>query len=340
MKYIIPALLALFLTGACTTDFELEGEWKDIPIVYAFLSIQDTAHYVRVNKAFLEPGGNALEIAQVTDSIYHDDLTVQLEKVATGEVFNMERVDGNEEGYVKEEGVFANDPNILYKLPAGEGSINLESEDEVRLILIRASDPEPITAEISMAGVIDSVGTSSPALDINQWRYDRTVNFGWESASNNRIFDLRVIINYREFPGTNPDAQEDKTLEWVINDAIVNEENENQETNRLVQRVRGQTFFNFVGQNIPVKEGFVRIFEDMDIYITGAGPELLEYRRVAQANTGITSAQSIPIYTNLSGDGLGVFTSRYQLIRPGIRLIGEAKDTLVNGMFTKDLNFK
>ena len=67
-------LFLALLTGtlfwsACETDFQLEGEWKDIPVVYAFLTQQDTASSVRVERAFLEPGGNARDIAQIPDSI-------------------------------------------------------------------------------------------------------------------------------------------------------------------------------------------------------------------------------------------------------------------------------
>ena len=79
MKLLKPTILLLVLVmgwSACSTEVNLEAEWKDIPIVYGFLNIQDTAHYVRVQKAFLEPGGDALEIAQNSDSIYYDEVTV------------------------------------------------------------------------------------------------------------------------------------------------------------------------------------------------------------------------------------------------------------------------
>ena len=56
--FLVGFLVVLFFSS-CETDVVLEGEWKDIPVVYAFLSIQDTAHYVRVEKAFLQPGGDA-----------------------------------------------------------------------------------------------------------------------------------------------------------------------------------------------------------------------------------------------------------------------------------------
>ena len=83
----------------------------------------------------------------------------------------------------------------------------------------------------------------------------------------------------------------------------------------------------------------VRFFDGFDIYVTGAGEELLEFVRVSQANTGITSAQSIPTYTNVS-DGLGIFTSRSQVLRSGLQLNSIALDSLREGIFTRDLNFQ
>ncbi|KAA3638695.1 MAG: hypothetical protein DWQ02_04770, partial [Bacteroidetes bacterium] len=76
MKNIGLILLATLSITACTTDFQLEGEWKDIPVVYGFISVADTAHYIRVEKAFLEPGGDANQIAQIADSLYYDNATV------------------------------------------------------------------------------------------------------------------------------------------------------------------------------------------------------------------------------------------------------------------------
>ena len=69
MKNFSYLLLVTLFFSACTTDFQLEGEWKDIPVVYGFISVTDTAHYVRVEKAFLEPGGDANQIAPEADAI-------------------------------------------------------------------------------------------------------------------------------------------------------------------------------------------------------------------------------------------------------------------------------
>ena len=71
---------------------------------------------------------------------------------------------------------------------------------------------------------------------------------------------------------------------------------------------------------------------------TGAGDALYQFVRVSRANTGITSAQSIPTYSNVDG-GLGIVTSRYTTVRQGIVLADEALDSLRTGIYTRNLNF-
>jgi hypothetical protein len=76
----------------------------------------------------------------------------------------------------------------------------------------------------------------------------------------------------------------------------------------------------------------------MDIQIWCAGHELEEFVKIAQANTGITSTQDIPTYTNLS-EGLGIFTSRNVATHTGFKIGTVTLDSLRNGIVTKDLNF-
>jgi hypothetical protein len=335
MKLLKPTFLLLVLVmgwSACSTEVNLEAEWKDIPIVYGFLNIQDTAHYVRVQKAFLEPGGDALQIAQVSDSIYYDGINVVLENRTQGTSFVLQRVNGEDEGYFKEEGLFANSPNILYKLDAEEAG--LEGGDEVSIRVERGDELPPATAETIILNEIDSVATS-PSNTINRWRYNQMLAVAWSPGPEAQIFDVRFIIHYREVtPGQGQDPVE-KTLEWVVNKSILRQDSDSQ---REKVDIPGQGFYSFLGASIPPSEGEIRLFDYIDIIITGAGEEFRDLVLVEQANTGITSAQNIPVYTNIE-EGLGVFTSRFQLVRRGIRIGNEARDSLQNGIFTKDINF-
>ncbi|NET36734.1 MAG: hypothetical protein F6K19_32685 [Cyanothece sp. SIO1E1] len=323
----------IFSTVSCSTDFDIEAEWRDIPIVYGFLSTQDTAHYIRVEKAFLEPGGNALEIAQIADSLYYDpSVSIAIEKISTGERFLLDRVDGNLEGYPRVEGPFANTPNILYKITRSE--LNLKSEEEVRLVIERGDAKVPVTAETTVIGDLELL-ENLPREPINFGAYNTELRIGWEVSSAARLFDLRFLLHYRESDPNQPSNLLPKTLEFVLDRAIERED----ESIRVSYFLRSGDFFQFLGGALPVLSAGFRVFDGIDIQVVAAGEEFLELTKIGQANLGITSANEVPIYTNLS-EGRGIFSSKATALREGLSLGPVSIDSLQNGVFTRDLGFQ
>lgn len=328
-KYTLFFLLLLILS-ACSTDIELEAEWKDIPVVYGFLSKNDTAHYIRVEKAFLEPGGDALKIAQNPDSLYYgESVQVRLERLSKGEIFDLERVDGNLEGYPREEGVFANRPNYLYKIKAN--LIKLQERERIRLIIDRGEGTELTEAETAVLEDM-SLSDSSPPINVN-WAYDRQVTFRWRTGANTRLFDLRLVINIEE---REPDgASSERSLTWVLTDQLENTEGSSQMSFSVI----GEDFYKFLAGELEDADAKTRFFKNMEVQVVGGGVELLEFQRVNLANTGITSSQTPPVYTNLS-EGRGIFSSRTQATRKGLNISSLSRDSLRNGIHTKHLNFQ
>ncbi len=110
-KLLLLLLLPLgLLLSACSNDFEVTAPWKEIPIVYGILSPQDTAHYLRIEKAFLDPNQSALEVAQIADSLYYPENSITVWLVPTINPNNriqLQRVNGALEGYPRDPGVFA-----------------------------------------------------------------------------------------------------------------------------------------------------------------------------------------------------------------------------------------
>lgn len=333
-RLFFPALVAILTFSACTTDFELEAPWKDIPVVYAFINLQDTAHYVRVEKAFLQPGGNANAIAQIPDSLYYDaSVTVQLEKKTTGQRYTLQRVDGNLEGYPREEGPFAQAPNYLYKIKAGD--INLIAEQELRIIINRGGGLPAVTADAVVLGPM-APRSNVPANPLNL-DYTRTISFLWDVPPSAAIFDLRMRIRYREIDLANPANNASKSLDWVLGRELTKAQPN--ATSMRYDEIRGEDFFRFIGTNIDASVDRQRILDGVDIYYTAGGEAFAELIRVQRANSGITSSQAIPVYTNLI-EGRGVFTSRATAERLGLTLTGPSQDSLRNGIYTRLLNFQ
>ena len=81
MKKIIFTFFTLAIgIVSCTTDFEINADWKDMTVVYGLLNQNDSVHYIKINKAFLGDG-NALYMAQNPDSSsYGNNLEVKVEE--------------------------------------------------------------------------------------------------------------------------------------------------------------------------------------------------------------------------------------------------------------------
>jgi len=332
LRFIAFAFLA-FSSWTCTTDFTLEAEWKDIPVVYAFLDPTDEAHYIRVEKAFLQEGGDAREIAQIADSLYYDNATVQLQKVGSSQLYTLEKVDGNLEGFPREGGVFATAPNYLYKIL--QSNINLVGGSEVRFILNRGDGLPPVTAEIVLLNPIAPL-QNQPPNPINFSTYERAINISFNPGPHAQLFDIRWVVNYLENTPENPSQFEPKQVTWVLESKL---EREDGSSNSVLYRVKSENFFQFLSGAIDPATDRVRKFVDIDIQITAVGQELADYIRVSGANLGITSSNQIPVYTNMS-EGRGLFTSRTDIVLPGYQLDVNSITLLKTGPLTQNLNFQ
>ncbi len=314
---------------ACSTEVQLEGPGKDIPVLYAFLNKQDTAHYIRLERAFQTSGANAEQIAQNPDSLYYKNAIVELEKLPNTQRFRLVRVDAAKEGYPRKDGPFAKAPNYLYKIKAGQ--LALRGNEELRVIINRGEGKPPISTQTTVVG--DMSSPDRPSSPVAMVDYNRNITFGWQAPVSARVFDLRLRIRYRE--SVTATTFTNKTLEWVMAEDFQRvDENE-----RVTYNITGEQFYRYLAGNIEADPGKKRIFDGFDLLITAGGKEMVDFLRISRANTGITSSQVVPMYTNVP-DGLGVFTSRNSVLRSNLQLSTPSYDSLRLGKFTKRLNFQ
>jgi hypothetical protein len=144
------------------------------------------------------------------------------------------------------------------------------------------------------------------------------------------------MIQYVEQEIANPGNIETYVIEW---DVARNVRRGANDTGPLDVKVLGGTFYQTLRSSIPDKPGYRRFFQGIDLIIDGAGEELERYILISQANTGITSSQEIPRYSNLSR-GLGIFTTTTQASVEGLQLTQQTLDSLRFGSVTGSLNFQ
>ena len=332
MLFCLAALAAL---TACDNELDLTSDWQDIPAVWGIVNASDSIHYVRVERAFLDPDRNALEVAQIADSIYYTDaVDVRLSVRGTGETFVMERVDATDLGLPREDGIFATDPNFLYRILDEE--IELEGGEILEFTLDRNNGLAPVTAETTVLRPIDKGINQSPAVTVG-FEPGRDANFTFRPPSEAKVFEVVVEINLLEWVPGNFDDAETRVVRWVLDGNVTNP--------------NGSTDFQTVGVNVPGGEFYTvlanaldrdadlrRRVVSLDYIVTGAGSAFREFSRVRLANTGITAAQEVPTFTNLS-EGVGIFTSVSRFVLDGIQLNARTETELEDGPITGNFNF-
>lgn len=322
-------LVSLTVITGCRDDFSLEAPYQDIPVVFAYLNAEDNLHYVRVQKAFLGQNGDGTLAAAVEDSLYYsaDAATVTLTQ-GMDEVV-LERVNAAELGIERPAGAFFSDANILYRLSRND--LDLRAGNQVTLTIERPGE-EDATATTLLLAPIDVI---LPIDNILIQSFNQAQNWRWNVTPGTRVFDVRLRVNLREFFTNDPSMNRERTVEWAINRQLVAEAGEN----RVVLQFNNELFWQFLGGALEPIDGVRRVIDDLDLVITGVGDEIQGQLELEAANGGITSAQAIPVYSNVN-NGLGIVTSRTFGIVEGISFDSRNLDSLRNGIYTRTLGFQ
>lgn len=327
--FLAGALFVALFTS-CDQDIDLTADWQNIPIVYGLLNEADSAHYIRVEKAFQDQNGNAFLAALEPDSLYYQDATVRLLNLTTGKQATLVKVDGAAEGYPRDPGDFAQLPNYLYKVHSN--NFPLEGGDEIRFRLERGDNLPEVTADCVVLSEIQPQGLFAGSnLDFSE---DDDITFRWRAGDEARIFDLTLVIHYDEKLAGNPDVQS-YSLEWPM----VKNVKRSGSSATIIAKIFGLEFYKFLEASIEARPDATRILTGMDLVITGGGEAVEQYISIALANTGITSSQEIPIYSNIS-EGRGIFTSIVRTTVPDLQLSAESDNSLKTSTVTADLNFQ
>lgn len=107
LKLFLFLLSGLLVLASCENEIDVNADWRDVPVVFGLLNIDDTEHFLRVSKVFLGEG-DALAFAQNPDSIYYNpnDIEVKVEELINSNVARTWILEPRTD-IAKEEGIFA-----------------------------------------------------------------------------------------------------------------------------------------------------------------------------------------------------------------------------------------
>jgi hypothetical protein len=311
---------------SCNNEIDLNETFREIPVTYGILNSKDTAQYIRIERVFNSSGESALVLAKNTDSLYYNNITVKLKDETSGKEFELTRIDGNTDKHSREDGIFATAPNYLYKIKTDK--IGIKPGNKYSLNILN-SDKDTLTK--STIEIVKDMSIYIPASNEKPVKllYFSNFNINWEGGSNAGYYDVLITFNIKEKNTSGSNIWTDRSFTWKAGEFLTDQK----------LRLGGEDFYKFIGTAIEPDENILRRFSGFDITVRGVGKELKEFIDILHFDSGITSSQQLPTYSNMSY-GYGVFSSQNSVKSSGFLLDEIARDSLRIGVYTKRLNFE
>lgn len=331
LRLILIALFASFFFYSCSDDFKVAAPYKNITLVYGLLNIDDTAHYIRIQKAFLDENKSAVVMAASADSSFYKTLDVVMKEIVSGVVTKtipLVKVDANLEGYPKDTGTFFTSPNYAYKFKE-----TLNPNNRYRLVITNPDLGFVDSAEIKLINSKDL----APLIGSNY-------NIDFSKMKNNKF------AIYTRVPVDAKYIEAKITFRWVEKNVVAGTETDHAADFLLASMPITNNAFNIEKNNAElysfIKESMrtapanvERYIDSCDISFAVGGQELYDYIIVTNSQSGgLTGDQIKPTFTNIKGkDVYGLFSSRGTKFYKNIPISGATIDSMKVNPITSDL---
>jgi hypothetical protein len=338
MKFVYSILvMALLLLAGCKQDFQTTvPKYVDTPVVYGLLAMSDygndgNTHYIRIQKGYLLKG-NAYLATGIEDSIYYpDNLTVQLISSNGFSVYDLTRIDGATVGLNKDTGIFANVPNYLYTFHQF-----LDSTRNYTLLITRNSGADTVAyANTSLVNTLTIYSPSNLGNSTIAFSNANPATITWAAAQNSGSYDLTVRFFYREYITATNTLTKDTFIDIPVFRSYI----PGTTTGNITYTFTSSIVLSYMAQNIAHDPTVYREFNNMQFNFAAGGTALTSYFVSQQAQSGLTSSNALPPYTNIT-NGVGLFSSREYQSVSGIFLTNEGLDSLACDPTASVLNFK
>lgn len=343
------ALSALAIFSSCDNDLDITAEWKDIPVVYGILNVEDTTHYIKLNRAFLGQG-NVYEMAQEFDSTNYNPSIMGLrlfELGANGSVVNSIEFQDTDE-FDKPDGIFSSPSQIMYKSSSG---LNAESEyvleaynKETDSIIAYSKYP------VMMVKPLQIIRPNSfTAMNIVPNMFPPKVE--WNSVPGGQRYELRMRFNYIEIQIEDQTDTTHKYIDWNFSKANSLSLNGGES---MSKNIDPEQFLSFIAANIDENPNVYRQVKGveaaggnsiqhscLEFYLDVAGEDLSTYIELAESSSSIVTER--PEYTNIlfgnDQDARGILSSRSSDEVVNVKISNASNDNISDNDLTKHLNF-
>lgn len=350
MKKIILPLLFILLTAivSCKEDFKVAAPYKDITVVYGILNMNDTAHYIRIEKAFLDETKSAIDMAQVVDSSFYSSLDVKIKEfdelgTTLKSTIILTKVDLNDEGLIKNSGSFFNTKSYAFKFKS-----LLSAYSSYRLIIKNNNTGRVDSSAFFSVVNGDSTGPNASNFYISSFANATkpyTLNFAKTISESNKLtlngnipknaimLEGHIIFRYNDSNVITGEVLPHQ-LDFPYSTHI------GVSPGTFTLAVPNSSIFNFLKDEMgSAPANMLRQMDSCDVYVYAASRELYTYQQVTvgQAN-GLTGDQIKPNYTNMLGtDVLGLLASRTKRTYRNAAIDDATLKSIIDTSFLKDL---
>ncbi|TXB66079.1 DUF4249 family protein [Vicingus serpentipes] len=290
-----------FFFFSCETEIKTNAEYKDMTVVYGLLNPSETDHYIKINKGFIGEGSANDLAANASNYNYSEgEISVKVEEYTSSNVFvksySLQRT-LNE--VPKENGVFDNTTNVLYKFT--EPSLN--SNNIFKLSIYNPSLDKVISSETAIpkgAKVSSASTTDFNTLNFFNGSSYTPENIKVKEGENVGRIKASLVFSYMEVYTNGQDSVE-KSFRISMGEELANLNDID-----LEFYLTGDVFFDAISNNVAANIPFLdyRRLNSCKIELISAGVDMSTYMSVnAPSNTSSVD------FTNIS-NGLGLFSSR------------------------------
>lgn len=292
-------ILCFALLGfSCESELDLIEAGSSKAIVYGLLDINDTTHYIRINKSFIGEG-NAYDYARIADSSQIFNLQPVLEQIYNDQVIRTYTLsDTILPG--KDSGLFYNDQHQVYYF----NEAKLDANSSYRLVFVYNGKEVSATTDVvgNISYIIPSANQPSISLGkgVNAGVPEYTsLNLKIRQGKNAVLYESNLIFNYKEIYNNGDTAM--KSISFGMSAPVIAEGD-------ATASYPGAMILDKIAGLIPDNPDVrMREIGTMTIEILGGGQELQNYLSINQPLSGIV--QEKPEYTNVN-NGIGLFSSR------------------------------
>jgi len=322
-KYFIVFLLSLAFLQACKNDVQLNAAYKEIIVVYGLLDINDSVHYIRIQKAFQNTGTTAQSIAQKPDSLYFDSLLVTITDLTTNKIDTLTK----ETSIIKDSGYFQNKVNILYRF-----SDPLFATHRYRLDVKNIYTGNRASSITSVVG--NATNITGPPGDTFDLLAGKKIKSIYRTGINARAYDIFYRFKYDEIDSVTNNLLAHQYFDYYVLRSGLTGSLAGGEA--MEQIVESNDILNAMGNALVYHPGVTKVATNLDACYAGAADDLNVYLDVSKPSIGIV--QKKPEYTNIN-NGYGIFSSRSVFFKKH-PVSFNTQETVRNYSATKNLGWK